>query len=117
MAAYRTGEAYWVTDFPPLDGFEAKRRPAIFLDLEERIPDPSRLLVFVGATTDNEIDLEVDEDAIWVQYGLPKPCWVLPRWIMEIHPEMVGEHAGKLYEPQLVQLIDAVVDRFFDYGD
>ncbi len=117
MATYRTGEAYWINDCPPLDGFETKRRPAVFLDLGEIVPDPTALLVFVCATTDDEIDQDVDEDAIWVAHGLPRPCWVMPRWVVEVRPDMVGEHAGRLCEPQLTQLLEAVVDRFFDYGE
>lgn len=111
----RTGDAYWIDAFPPLDGGEPKRRPAVFLDLGDAIPDsPDGLLVFVGTTTDNDRDMHRDHDAIHAPVGLPTPCVILPRWVAEVPRSAVGPAAGRLGAPLIAKLLDAVIDRFFD---
>lgn len=108
MSAPRAGEAYWVDGIPPLDGGEPKRRPVIVLDSAE-VPGAEPLHVITVATTTSE---GIDEDAVRIEYGLPEPCWALPRWLLLIHRTRLGAYAGRIEGPVLERLTNAVLDRF-----
>jgi hypothetical protein len=36
--------------------------------------------------------------------------------VIEVPVSQVGPAAGRLYQPQLDELIEAVLDRYFDFG-
>jgi len=110
------GHGYWVSNFPPLDGGEPKRRTAIYLDLDGVAPPPPPgWAVFVGTSTE-EPNSEKDHDAIWIRFGFPEPCWVFPRWTVDVPIVEVREWAGEIYDVQLEPLMNAVVDRLYESG-
>lgn len=113
----RTGDAFWVNDVPPLDGGLPKRRPVVVLILND-LPPPADASceVVVAATTDDELDLGIDEDAVRIEDDLPVPCWVIPRWVLEVHRMRLREPAGRVSDPLLERLISAVVDRHWSSG-
>lgn len=113
----QSGEAYWIDDFPPLDGVTPKRRPAIYIDLtDEAPPSEAAYLLFVGTTT-GHVDRLADPDAIFVPLGLPQPSWVLPRWIREVPRSRIGDPAGRLAAAQTEELLDSILARFYDFPD
>lgn len=107
MGAPKPGEAYWVDAVPPLEGGEPKRRPVIVLDAAN-VPGADPLHEIAVATTTDE---RADHDAVRIEYGLPEPCWAVPRWLLAIHRTRLSAYAGKIEAPVLERLMDAVADR------
>lgn len=117
MAPLKHGFAYWIDRFPPLRGGEPKRRPAIYLDLGDALPQLSGgLFVFVGSSTE-EPDPQRDYDAIRVMSGLPEPSWIYPEWVVEVPGVEVGEQAGRLPLVLLEPLIEAIIERAWGFED
>ena len=103
------GQIYWVHDFPPLDGVEPSRRPAIVIDLVDGDP-----IVVIGVTTErtdpDRIDLPNLRDEPGATTGLPDRCSAIPRWIINLDRNRIHmhEYAGYLPQVTLTMLSDAV---------
>lgn len=116
MKDLKHGFAYWIDGFPPLRGGYPKRRPAIYLDLDDLAAgSEGGLFVCVGSSTE-EPDPQRDYDAIRVSYGLPEACWVYPEWVVEVPRDAIGEEAGRLPLVLLEPLVEAVLDRIWSGG-
>lgn len=100
-------------DFPPLRGGERKRRPAVYLDLDDVPPGGGATVVLVGISTEPP-DPKLDWDAIRIERVLPQPCWVYPGWVVEVPRAAVKEEAGKLPLVSLEPLTIAVIDRSWE---
>ena len=116
MAPLKHGFAYWIDGFPPLRGGQPKRRPAIYLDLDDVLAETAGgFFVFVGSSTE-EPDPKRDYDAIRVLSGLPEACWVYPEWVVEVPGDAVGEEAGRLPLVLMEPLVEAVIERIWSGG-
>jgi mRNA-degrading endonuclease toxin of MazEF toxin-antitoxin module len=110
------GDLYWLDACPPLEGHLAKRRLMIVVNPGDH--STGEVIVLVVATSTTALASETDrialpnrEDEPQTKTGLPKRCWVVPRWYVRVRQEVLQDYIG--YVPAKLQqrIIAAVLER------
>lgn len=116
------GQIYWFDRCPPLDGTTESPHPVILVQTADESGNDINPVIAAATTTQftpdhDRIRLPSVEDNPNTPTGLPKPCWVLARWVIWIDRSELGAYIGYLPKPLLYQLTEAVLERLDELGD
>ena len=110
------GDIYWIDDLPPLEGGAPTRRPVVVVEQWE-----DEIVVAVGVTTEllapDRIELPNRVTEPGTTTNLPRPCAVIPRWIVRISASrfMPESYCGYLPRVTLEQVLAAVENVLSDW--
>lgn len=98
-------QAFWLEKCEPLRGGEPKRRPVIVVAPAGSLPDLPPGFVLVVATTTTPGD---EDNCVYIDFGLPEPCWAVGGWTIAVEQERLGKWAGAVDGPQFADIVDAI---------
>jgi mRNA-degrading endonuclease toxin of MazEF toxin-antitoxin module len=99
-----------------LEGQVAKRRPVVVVSPPDRLKN--EVLVLVVATSTTALSSEADRivlpslaDERGTSTGLPKKCWVVPRWHLVTKKESLRDYIGYVPKKMQQSIVEAVIKR------
>ena len=112
--AYSPGQAFWLEDCEPLSGGARKDRPVIVVAPVGSLPDlpPGYLLVVAVTGTPG-----ADDKAVYIDIGLPEPCWAVPDWAIALTPDELGKWAGSVSQLKVKEILEKIEDDTFGSPD
>ncbi len=108
----RQTQIYWLEDCDPLDGDAETDRPVIVLSTAEMLKSGRFARVVACSTHPRKRDVPrilIPDRRQEPATGLPRKCWALPRWYLQINPHRLRTLSGSCPEPLFAHVQSAVM--------
>jgi mRNA-degrading endonuclease toxin of MazEF toxin-antitoxin module len=107
----RQRQIYWLNDCEPLDEDQEKDRPIIVLDSPSHLRTAGIIRVVACSTHPRKRDMQrilIPNRHVVPGTGLPKDCWAIPRWYLNINRFRLTDLKGTCPEQLFVKVLLAV---------
>src|SRR6185437_10296123 len=101
QTSIRQGQIYWLDNCDPLDGDIEKDRPVIVLSTPQMLRSMNTVVVVACTTHPRKKDpttFRVPSKSECTETGLPKACWAIPRWYLNVNRYRMTILKGKCPE-------------------
>jgi hypothetical protein len=107
----RQRQIYWLDDCEPLDGDIEKDRPIIVWESPNALRTANIIKVLACSTHPRSEDkgcILIPSRHVEPETGLPKQCWAIPRWYLNINRFRLKDLKGNCPETLFVCILKAI---------